>query len=342
MTATLLDLKNGARARRAPASAPAASSDHGTPACWRGRSLLSLEAVTAADIRAVLGLAAEMKSAGPAGLARYQFPVTRTIALLFEKPSLRTRVSFEAGIAQLGGTAIHLSPADIGLGSREPAADVAAALSRWVDAIAVRVFRHATITEMAENATIPVINALSDLAHPCQAFADLLTIQEQVGTLGNDVTVAYLGDGNNVLHSLMLACAIMGIQFRAACPDGCRPNEAVVLQAEGAAALSGATVTIGSDPKAAVDGVDVVYTDVWTSMGEVDTDGSKAALLRPYQINSGVMRHAKPGGCLLHCLPAHKGEEITAEVFDAHRQTIFDQAENRLHTQRALLRLILA
>jgi ornithine carbamoyltransferase len=317
---------------------------NGSGISWRGRSLVTLQDVTAVEIKAVLDLAAIMKLrrklartvvAAGAGMRG------RTLALVFDKPSLRTRVSFETAMAHLGGTAIHLGPAEIGLGKREPVEDVASGLSRWVDVIAARVFAHETVEQLAKYATIPVINALTDREHPLQAFADLLTLQEHKGELGNNLKLAYLGDGNNVLHSLLLACAKVGVNLSAACPDGYWPDPAYVAEAERIAAETGATVTITTDPATAVADADALYTDVWASMGQESEAVARRQIFKAYQINAELVIKAKPDAIVMHCLPAHRGEEIAADVMDKYHKVIFDEAENRMHTQQALLMLIL-
>ena len=313
-------------------------------AAWRGRSLVSLKSVTADEITTVLDTAAALKRTHREKLAVARPLYPRTLAMLFEKPSLRTRVSFEAGMAQLGGHAIYLAPGDVGLGTRETVPDVAAALSRWVDAISARVFKHETVEQLAENATIPVINALSDQEHPLQAFADLLTIREHKGALGNGLKLTYLGDGNNVLHTLLIACATMGIHISAACPAGYEPDPAYLAEANRIARSeggSGSVIEILTDPALAVEGADVLYTDVWASMGQEAERDARAKVFAPYRIDMALVRKAKPDAIVLHCLPAHREEEITTEVMEAFKIPIIDEAENRLHTQKALLSLML-
>jgi ornithine carbamoyltransferase len=317
---------------------------------WRGRSLVTLADLSREQIESVLLVASYFKGfhAGATSTniqhsdrAHLKWSYPRTLGMIFEKPSLRTRVSFEAGMAHLGGHAIYLAPGDIGLGTREPVADVAAALSRWVDVISARVFKHETVEELAEHATVPVINALSDREHPIQAFADLLTLTEQKGPLGNNLKLAYIGDGNNVLHALLLACSIMGVNLSAACPDGYMPDPEYVRLATEAAAATGATVSVGTDPAEAAENADALYTDVWTSMGQETERDSRLAAFAPYRIDAALTAKAKPDAIVLHCLPAHCGEEISAEVFEKHRTVIMDQAENRMHTQKALIALMI-
>jgi ornithine carbamoyltransferase len=263
----------------------------------------------------------------------------RTLAMIFEKPSLRTRVTFEAGMTQLGGHAIYLAPTDIGLGRRESVADVARNLERWVDAIMARTFAHATVVELAASCGIPVVNALSDREHPCQSAADFLTILDHRGAL-EGLRFAYVGDGNNVCHSLLLTGALFGVDFRVAGPPGYEPAPEIVAQAERIAA-PGYHLTVTRDPAAAARGAHVLYTDVWASMGQEAEAETRRAIFAPYQLNAALVARADPEVLVLHCLPAHRGEEITAEVLDGPRSVVFDEAENRLHAQKALLLMLL-
>ncbi|MGQ9708767.1 MAG: ornithine carbamoyltransferase [bacterium] len=261
--------------------------------------------------------------------------------LVFEKPSLRTRITFERALQQLGAASSYLSPADIGLGRRESVPDVARNLSRWVDIIIARVFEHEKITALAENAKIPVINALSDLEHPCQILADLLTIQQQHGSL-DGVTVAWSGDGNNVCHSLMLAAGILGFNLNVATPKGFEPAAEITEKSRRFAEVSGARISLSYDPCAAVAEADFVYTDVWASMGQENEAEPRRQIFRPYQVNRNLLARAKPSVKVLHCLPAHRGEEITDEVLDGPQSVVLEQAENRLNVQRAILARLLA
>ena len=326
--------------RQSSSHAATAEQMHGQALQWKGQSLISLMTVPTMQFRGVLAVAGRLK---PVHQDRFPPLAGRTLAMLFEKPSLRTRVSFEVGMAHLGGHAVYLGAQEIGLGTRESVPDVAAALSRWVDGIAARVFKHETVEELAAHASVPVINALSDKEHPCQAFADLLTIQEHKGELGSNLKVAYIGDGNNVLHALLLGCAKTGVNITAACPEGYLPESAYVEEAKRIVAEdgSGAQITVVTDPAEAVQDADVLYTDVWSSMGQESEQKARAKVFAPYQLNAELVAKAKPDAIVLHCLPAHRGEEITDDVFEAHKKTILDQAENRLHTQKALLLLIL-
>jgi ornithine carbamoyltransferase len=263
-------------------------------------------------------------------------PLSGVIAgLVFQKPSLRTRVSFEVAMLDLGGHAVYLSPAEIQLGQREGVVDAARVLSRYVDVIVARVFLHSDVAGLAEHATVPVINALSDREHPCQILADLLTLYERFGTL-HGIRLAYVGDGNNVANSLALAAPGLGIQLRFACPDGYEPDSFIVAQAMAQASDRG-TIELFRDPRDAVAGAAAVYTDTWYSMGQESEAEERAPLFSPYQVNTQLMAYAAPGAFVMHCLPAHRGQEITDEVIDGPASIVYDQAENRLHAQKALL-----
>jgi ornithine carbamoyltransferase len=264
----------------------------------------------------------------------------KTLALVFEKPSLRTRMAFEAGMTQLGGHASYLSANDIDMGRRESVPDVARNLSRWVQVIAARVFKHTMIEELARHATIPVINALSDREHPCEALADMLTLQERFGRL-QGLRLAYVGDGNNVCHSLMLLGATLGVNVGVACPPDYRPNAAIIQLAEQRAAASHATISISAAPGEIVEGADAIYTDVWSSMGQEHEAARRQPIFQPYQVNAALVALARREAIVMHCLPAHRGEEITAEVIDGPQSIVFDQAENRLHMQKALILALL-
>ena len=262
----------------------------------------------------------------------------RVLAMFFEKPSLRTHVTFEAGMNQLGGHAILLRPEQVGIGTRETPADVARNLSRWVDGLVARTFSHALVVELAATATIPVINGLTDLLHPCQVMADFQTVRERAEL--KDASIAYVGDGNNVANSLLLACAALGAEFRLGTPSSHRPPVRVRRIAEQLAARSGARLSWSDDPSEAVRGADFVYTDVWTSMGQEEESARRRSVFEAYQVNERLMRHA-PEAWVLHCLPAHRGEEITDDVLDGPRSLVLDQAENRLHAQKAILEHLL-
>ena len=265
----------------------------------------------------------------------------RSLAMIFEKPSLRTRLSFEMAMVELGGHATYLSPAEVGLGRRESVADVARVASRMVDAVVLRTYSHETIEDFARYASVPVINGLSDLSHPCQGLADIFTICERKGRDLRDVTIAYVGDGNNVLHSLMLAAALCGARMRAATPAGYEPLPRFRELAERRARETGGSLELSADPAAAVRAADVVYTDVWTSMGQEQEYERRRRAFAGYQVNAKLLQHAKPDAIVMHDLPAHRGEEITDDVIEGPQSVVWDQAENRLHAQKALLEWLL-
>jgi ornithine carbamoyltransferase len=294
-----------------------------------GRSLVSAADLTADEATRLLELSAELKR-NPRGERVLD---RRVLAMLFEKPSLRTRVSFETGMVQLGGAAIYLAPNDIQVGSRETVADVARNLSRLADGIMARTFSHETVENLAEHAGVPVINGLSDREHPCQTLADFLTIHE-CKDLATRPTLVFLGDGNNVCHSMMLLAETLGCPMRVACPAGYEPLLAIRRACP--------NVVVTRDAAAAVADVDVVYTDVWASMGQEHTADQRRQAFAGYQVNAELMAKAKPDAIFLHCLPAHRGEEVTADVVDGPQSVVFDQAENRLHAQKALLVSLMA
>ncbi|MFV9503030.1 MAG: ornithine carbamoyltransferase [Oscillochloridaceae bacterium umkhey_bin13] len=264
----------------------------------------------------------------------------KTLALVFEKPSLRTRVAFEAGMTQLGGHGSYLSANDIDMGGRESVPDVARNLSRWVQAIAARVFKHGTVETLARYATVPVINALSDREHPCQALADMLTLRERYGRL-QGLRLAYLGDGNNVCHSLLLLGATLGVSVTVGCPPDYRPDPDILAHAERIGAETDATIRVTASPNDAVAGADAVYTDVWTSMGQEHETARRRPVFAPYQVTPSLMAEASSGAAFMHCLPVHRGEEVVTEVVDGASSVVFDQAENRLHVQKALILTLL-
>ena len=288
-------------------------------------------------VEAVLHLAELMKSR-PSVFQRSL--AGKQMVMFFEKPSLRTRLTFEAGMTGLGGTAIFVDQSQSRLDARETLSDIAHNLERWVDVIVLRTFAQETIEGMARFASVPVINALSDLEHPCQALADYFTLQERFGDL-RKISLAYVGDGNNVAHSLMLTCACLGSQIRIATPKGYAPNAEVVAAARKIAKQTGAQIELLTDPHAAVAGVDAVYTDAWASMGQENEAGQRAGIFPPYQVNAQLMAEAAPHAAFMHCLPAHRGEEVTDEVMDSENSVIFEQAENRLHVQKSILYLLL-
>jgi ornithine carbamoyltransferase len=264
----------------------------------------------------------------------------KQIVMFFEKPSLRTRLTFEAGITSLGGHAFFVDQTASRIDARESLSDIAHNLERWVDGIVLRTFAHATVTGMAEHANIPVINALSELEHPCQALADYLTLQEKFGDLHN-VKLAYVGDGNNVAHSLLLTAACLGSTMRVATPEGYGPNPEIVKQAKEIAATTGASIQILTDSKKAVAGADAIYTDVWASMGQESEAAQRKQIFGGYQVNDKLFAFAAPQALFMHCLPAHRGDEVTNDVIDSARSVVFDQAENRLHVQKAILLMLL-
>ena len=296
-----------------------------------GKDLLSVSDLSSEDIRLLISNAIDMKAEGWISLLS-----GKVLALMFEKPSLRTRVSFEIAMRQLGGHTIYLSPEEVGLGERESVSDAGRVLSRYVDAIAARTFSHQTLEILASYASVPVINALSDLEHPCQALADLLTIYEKRGGL-EGLTLAYVGDGNNVAHSLLLAASLTGINFRIASPSGYRVQEGILRLAQDYAIDSGAEIICTEEPRLAVSGADIVYTDVWTSMGQEAEAERRRQVFARYQVNSELLSLAKEDAILMHPMPAHHGEEVAEGSLDSPQSVVFDQAENRVHLQKALL-----
>jgi ornithine carbamoyltransferase len=288
-------------------------------------------------VEAVLHLAELMKSR-PSVFQRSL--AGKQMVMFFEKPSLRTRLTFEAGMTSLGGSAIFVDQSQSRLDARETLSDIAHNLERWVDVIVLRTFAQETIEGMAGYASVPVINALSDLEHPCQALADYFTLQERFGDL-KKITLAYVGDGNNVAHSLLLTCACLGSSIRIATPKGYAPNAQIVADARKIAKQTGARIELLTDPHAAVAGVDAVYTDAWASMGQEQEAAQRAEIFRPYQVNRQLMAEAASHAAFMHCLPAHRGEEVTDEVMDSESSVIFEQAENRLHVQKSILYLLL-
>jgi ornithine carbamoyltransferase len=297
------------------------------------RDYLSVDDLTPEELGAVLSLAATVKAEPDAFAGRL---TGATIALIFEKPSTRTRVSFEVGVVQLGAHPLVLSSAELQLGRGETIEDTGRVLSRYVDAIVLRTFEQERLEVLAGAATVPVVNSLSEFEHPCQALADLFTIRERLGGPGGR-TLAYLGDGNNVAHSLLLAGAKAGMTVRVATPPGFEPIPQVVQRAMEIAAQTGGAVGVTSDPVEAVAGADVLYTDVWASMGREAEADERSLVFQSYQLNQKLVEIAGDGVIVMHCLPAHRGQEVTAEVIDGPHSVVWDQAENRLHTQKALL-----
>jgi len=291
------------------------------------------------EVLRVLDTATDLKRRAKAG-DRPALLAGRVLAMIFEKPSLRTRVTFEVGMWELGGHAVYLAPQDVQLGARESVPDVARNLERWVGGIMARTFAHRTAQTLAEHARIPVINGLSDLEHPCQPLGDLLTIRERFGHL-DGLRVAWVGDGNNVCHSLLLGAAKVGMHVAVATPARYAPDPAIVARAREIAPASGSRIEVGTDAKAAARGADVIYTDVWVSMGQEAEREAKIKVFSGYQVNGALTAQAAARAVVMHCLPAHRGEEITSEVLDGPQSIVFEQAENRLHAQKALLSLIL-
>jgi ornithine carbamoyltransferase len=296
------------------------------------RDLISLADLTREEIDAIFVDAARLKAELRAGRGSRPL-VGKTLVMIFEKPSLRTRVTFETGVKQLGGASVYLAPDDIRLGARETVEDIARNLSRWVDLIVARTFSHRSLVELGRHASIPVINALTDLSHPCQVLADCLTLRERKGAI-EPLTVAFVGDGNNVVNSWLEASGKLGFGFRLACPLGYEPNAEILASAQRA---NPGRVEVVQDPAAAVSGADAVYTDVWTSMGQEAESQARRVAFAGYQINPALMRHARPDAVVMHCLPAHRGEEITADLLDGPQSVVLDQAENRLHVQKAVM-----
>jgi len=297
------------------------------------KDFLSIRDFSTEEIQRLLDLASLVKSypESYSGALR-----GKTLAMIFEKPSLRTRVSFDVGIQQLGGFSVYLSPAEINLGKRESVYDIAKNLERMVQGIMIRTFAHEIVEDMARYAAIPVINGLTDYSHPCQAMADYFTMVEVKGRVAG-LKVAFIGDGNNVAHSLMFAGAQLGARVWIATPEGYEPDPAAVNWARGRGLLTGATVTISNDPVAAAAQADVIYTDVWTSMGQETEKETRLQIFAPYQVNAKLFGRANPDAMFLHCLPAHRGEEVTEDVIGSPQSYVFQQAENRLHVQKAIM-----
>jgi ornithine carbamoyltransferase len=306
----------------------------------KGKSLASLYDLTREEIEQVLKTSELLKLQNFRGEA-HPLLEGKTLAMVFEKASTRTRVSFEVGMWQLGGYALYLSAGDLQLGRGETIGDTAQVLSRYVDGIMARVFSHQTILDLVQYARVPVINGLSDYSHPCQGLADLFTMYEKKGRL-EGLRVAYVGDGNNVAHSLLYGCSKTGAHIKIGTPPGYEPKAEVVSKAVEEGRKNGSTVEVTNDPQKAVRDADVVYTDVWTSMGQEAEQAERDKAFAGYQVNAELMRRAKPTTVVMHCLPAHRGSEITDEVMDGPQSIVFQQAENRLHSQRALLEVVLS
>jgi len=295
------------------------------------RHLLTVGDLAKEDVLELIDSGLRLKRRHDVGI--FNAPLrNKVIALLFEKPSTRTRVSFEAGIDQLGASSLYLAPDQLQLKRGEPIKDTARVLARYVDAVVVRTFGHDTLEEFARYSTVPIVNGLSDLYHPCQVLSDLLTIKER-GIDLDELVIAYVGDGNNVCHSWLLASALLGFELRVATPEGFRPRSEIFEQA----ASKNPKITWTSDPREAVSGVGVVYTDVWASMGQEDEADARRGVFEPYQVNDELLKFAPKDALVMHCLPAHRGEEITDDVIEGPQSIVFDEAENRMHLQKALL-----
>jgi ornithine carbamoyltransferase len=301
------------------------------------KDFLSIRDLSLYEFSQMLDLAAEIKK-HPRKFR--QALEGKILAMIFQKPSLRTRMTFEAGMLQLGGEAIYLAPSDIQMGSRESAYDIGKNLERWVDGIMIRTFAHRIAVDLARSTRIPVINALTDLSHPCQGMADFFTLREHKGGLAG-LKLAYVGDGNNVCHSLLLAAARGGTKMAAGTPAGYEPNPEIVRAAREDGKGTGFEAVVTNNPEEAVSGADAVYTDVWASMGQEAEKEKRARIFAPFQVNSKLMSHAKKDAVFMHCLPAHRGEEVTDEVIDSPNSIVYDQAENRLHIQKVILNLLM-
>jgi len=306
---------------------------------FRGRSFIDIHDWSAEELHTILRLAARFKDELAAGIPH---PVLagKALAMIFEKTSTRTRVSFEVGMMQLGGHALFLSNRDIQLKLGESIPDTARVLGRMVQGIMARTFAHATVVELAQHSGVPVINALSDVSHPCQALADFLTLHEKKGRLAG-LKLAYVGDSNNVTHALLEAAAKFGVEMRVGSPAGYQPNADILARAQEAARATGARLLVTEDPVEAVRDVDAIYTDTWASMGQEAEHEVRARALGAYQVNAALVRHAKSDWVFLHCLPAHRGEEVVDDILDGPHSVVLDEAENRLHTQKALMALLM-
>lgn len=304
-----------------------------------GGDLLGIADLSRQQIDAIFDMTKKLKENIISPADQRKILEGKTLAMIFEKQSLRTRVSFETGVFQLGGHGIYLQPADISLGKRESIADVAHNLERMVDIIMARVFAHSTVADLAKHAKIPVINGLCDLEHPCQALADFYTILDYKGEF-EGLKLAFIGDGNNVAHSLMLLAAKVGMNFAIGCPKGYEPDANIVAKTKEFAKETGATIEILNDPIAAVKDADIVYTDVWASMGQEAEAEERAKIFAPFQVNTALISHAKSDAIFEHCLPAHRGSEVTDDVIGGRWSVVFDEAENRLHAQKAVMVLL--
>lgn len=307
----------------------------------KGKDMLSIHDLSVDEVQEILALAKELKAKQKAGVP-HEILKGKTLGMIFEKSSTRTRVSFETGMYQLGGQALFLSNRDLQLGRGEPIRDTARVLSRYLDGIMIRTFGHDRVEELAKWADIPVINALTDLLHPCQVLTDLLTIEEYKGKNLKGLKMAYVGDGNNMTNSFLYGCAKVGMTFVAATPEDYRPDETVFKNALEDAKETGAALSLVTDPKEAVKDADIVVTDTWASMGQEAEHEARKKIFAPYQVNKELLKGADKRVIVMHCLPAYRGEEITEEVLEANADVIFDEAENRLHTQKTIMALTMA
>jgi len=303
----------------------------------KGKDLISINKLSIEEVELILSETEKIKK----GPRNTNYLAGKTLAMIFEKSSTRTRVSFETGIYQLGGIGMYFSSRDLQMGRGETIHDTAKVLSRYVDGIMARTFAHQTVLDLAKYATVPVINGLTDYDHPCQAFCDVFTIYEKKGKL-KGITMAYIGDGNNVLHSLVQICVKTGMNINYASPDGYKPLEEVITEANEVAKQTGSVVTGTDNALDAIKNADIIYTDVWVSMGQEAENKKRIEDLKDFQLNGALMKKAKPGALIMHCLPAHRGEEITDEVIDGSSSIVFDQAENRLHSQKAIMKLLMS
>ncbi|MEP6756621.1 MAG: ornithine carbamoyltransferase [Chthonomonadales bacterium] len=319
--------------------APATDAFEQFGATLKGRSLLSMAEITSDEFAAIMTVAAGMELGHKTESPFLKWTYPKSLAMIFEKPSLRTRVTFDIGMRQLGGLTTILGPAEIGLGQRESVPDVAQNLQGWVDCVMARVFDHQVLIDLRDNCDLPIINGLSDFEHPCQAVTDFYTIWEKAGKL-DGLTLSYIGDGNNVLHSLALAGALAGVNIHAACPVGYEPDPSVIGAAN-EIADGRCKIEITDSPNEATVGADVVYTDVWTSMGQEKEQLARIQAFRSFQVNSELMALAKPDAIFMHCLPAHRGDEVTDDVMDGPQSVVFKQAENRLHAQKAIMAMLI-
>lgn len=301
------------------------------------KDLVSLKDLSVDDFEKIFALTGELKKKG----TEFGCPLMgKSLVLVFQKPSMRTRVSFEVGMYQLGGQAVYLGPEEVGLGEREATKDFAKVISRYADGVVARTFSHQLVVDLAKHSTIPIINGLSDLTHPCQGLGDIYTIKEKFGKV-KGVNLAWVGDGNNVLNSLLYGCSKLGINLSIATPKGYEPDENIVKESKEIAQKTGSKIDISNDPEEAVKDADVVYTDVWASMGQEAEYKKRLKHFKEFQINTALLSKAKESCMVMHCLPAHRGEEIADEVLDSDKAIVYDQAENRLHAQKAVLVMLL-